>query len=370
MALQGKGFFVWKVPGCENGDVGAIASLARSAGLTHVLVKIANGVLSYNVDPTTGVDYAEQLTDALHTAGIQSIGWHYIYGEDPAGEANKALQRIEQLGLDGYVLDAEGEYKDSSKKKAARKFMSTLRKTLPAFPIALSSYRFPSYHPSLPWKEFLDGCDYNMPQVYWKQAHNAGEQLTQCVLQFQAMAPYRPVIPTGAAFRESGWQPAPGEVQEFLLAAKKLNLTAANFWEWSDARSGVMPGVWETVRDFNWAEGHLSQDICQEYIDCLNTHDPQQIVNLYTSTAVHITSARTVQGTEALLAWYRSLFNQILPSAEFTLTGFSGEGNSRYFSWTAASPSAMVDNGNDTFGLTDDQIAYHYSFFTVTPRSQ
>lgn len=368
MDLKGKGFFIWKIPSCENGDASAIASLARSAGLTHILIKIANGVLSYNIDPGTGVDYAFKLTQALHTFGIQSIGWHYVYGNDPAGEANRALQRIQQLGLDGYVIDAEEEYKEPGKKTAAKQFMAALRNTLPNFPIALSSYRFPSYHPSLPWKEFLDKCDYVMPQVYWIQAHNAGEQLTQTVRQFQSMTPYRPVIPTGAAFRESSWQPTPNEVQDFLVTAKKLNLAAANFWEWSNSRSGIMPGVWETIRDFSWSGQPANVDICQRYIDCANTHDPRQIINLYNPDAVHITAARTVQGLDAIQAWYQALFSQILPTAEFTLTGFSGAGSSRHFTWTATSSLGTVNNGNDTFGLTGDKIAYHYSFFSVTAK--
>ncbi len=61
MTLQGKGFFIWQVPNCESGDANAIASLAASANLTHVLVKIANGILPYNVDKKSGTDWAVQL---------------------------------------------------------------------------------------------------------------------------------------------------------------------------------------------------------------------------------------------------------------------------------------------------------------------
>ena len=50
MLVEGKGFFIWKIPACEGGDVKAIANLAQKAGLSHVLIKIANGSLSYNID--------------------------------------------------------------------------------------------------------------------------------------------------------------------------------------------------------------------------------------------------------------------------------------------------------------------------------
>jgi hypothetical protein len=355
------------VPSCENGDVEAIASQAKSAGLTHVLVKIANGISAYNIDLTTGIDYAMLLTHALHARQIKVWGWHYCYGNNPAGEATKAIQRINQLGVDGYVIDAEAEYKQPGKREAAKKFMTRLRSALPDFPIALSSYRFPSYHPELPWREFLEKCDINMPQVYWMKATNAGEQLTQCLRQFQAMTPRRPIIPTGSAFREHGWQPTTGEVLDFLRAAKSHNLSAVNFWEWSDARSGNLPGIWEAIRDFSWSGTSPQKDICERLFDAYQTHDPNQVGGLYHPTAVHITSARTIQGTEAICSWYSALFTQILPNARFTLTGFGGTGSSRHLNWTAVSSLGKVLNGDDTLGLAGDKIAYHFSSFTVAP---
>jgi len=127
-----------------------------------------------------------------------------------------------------------------------------------------------------------------------------------------------------------------------------------------------MPGVWEAIRDFNWSGAPAPKDICENYIASLNTHDPQQVISLYTSTAVHITSNRTIQGTAAITAWYTTLLNQILPNASFTLANFTSSDNSRHFTWTATSSAGKVQNGNDTFGLTGDHIGYHYSFFTVS----
>ena len=63
------------------------------------------------------------------------------------------------------MIDVEREYKDAGKSKAAATFMNRLRAALPHIPVALCSYRFPSYHPQIPWKVFLERCDLNMPQV-------------------------------------------------------------------------------------------------------------------------------------------------------------------------------------------------------------
>ncbi len=110
----------------------------------------------------------------------------------------------------------------------------------------------------------------------------------------------------------------------------------------------------------------MPRDICEKYMVALNSRDPNQIANLYIPTAVHITSASTIQGLDAIRTWYTTLFNQILPNPTFTLTGFSGSGSSRHFTWTATSSLGRVQNGNDTFGLINDKIAYHYTFFTTT----
>jgi len=363
MALQGKGFFIWKIPNCEHGDPQAIAALAQEAQLTHVLIKIADTIFPYNI--VNGVDLVPPLVQALRARNIQVWGWHYVKGNDPIGEADKAIERVRGLNLDGYVIDAESEYKEAGKAEAAKRFMTRLRAALPNTPITLCSYRFPSFHPQLPWREFLEKCDYNMPQVYWMFAHNAGEQLTRSMREFQSMTPFRPIIPTGSAFQERGWEPTTAEVLDFLQTVQSLNLTAANFYSWDSSRASV-PDVWNTIRDYPWSLPPPPGDITHQLVNALNTHNPDQVINYYTPTAVHVTAARTIQGQAAIRSWYQAVFNSLLPNAAFTLTGFSGSGSSRHFTWTATSSQGSVLNGNDTLGLFNGKITYHYSFFTLS----
>jgi hypothetical protein len=364
MALRGKGYFIWKISSCEGGEPQAIAAQARTANLTHVLIKIADTVYPYNFK--NGADQVPPLVQALRNQGIQAWGWHYVKGEDPLGEANQAIERVRSLRLDGYVIDAEAEYKLPGRAEAANKFMNRLRPALPTIPIALSSYRYPSYHPQLPWREFLLKCDLNMPQVYWLHAHNPADQLIRSVREFQAMTPFRPIVPTGAAYKEFGWQPSPGEVVKFLQTAQSLNLTAANFYSWDSSRAYLLE-VWDAIRNYSWSGGEPPVDITARLIAALNTHNPDQLVRLYNLNAVHVTAARTIQGHTAIRNWYHSMFSQLLPNGAFTLTGFSGTGSSRHFTWTANSAAGKVLNGNDTLGMVNGKIAYHYSFFTVTP---
>lgn len=371
MALQGKGFYIWKIKNCEGGDASQIAKNSKKASLSHVLIKVANGIYSYNYDWTRKIDLVPPVAQALRSAGIQVWGWHYVYGNQPGAEARIAIRRVEELNLDGYVIDAESEYKESGKAAAAKKFMQELRAGLGnSFPVALTSYRFPSLHP-IPWNQFLEKCDYNMPQVYWIRAHNPGEQLTQTLREYESpsIKYHPPIIPVGAAFKEHGWEPRISEVIAFMDTARSLNLSAVNFWEWYACRESLTPknAMWDAISDYEWKLGdQIPKDITEAYIEALNTRDVGKILALYHDRAVHVTSARTIMGKAAIQAWLQTLTTDLLPEAIYTHTGFSGTGNSRHFTWSANTGFRKVLDGNDTFGLADGKITYHYSHFTVT----
>ncbi len=370
MTLKGKGFYIWKIPNCEGGDAHQIAVQAKKSGFSHVLIKVANGIYSYNYDWNRKIDLVPPVAQALRAVGIEVWGWHYVYGDQPSAEARIAVRRVKELNLDGYVINAEAQYKEPGKKSAATQFMRALRAGLGnSIPVGLTSYRYPSLHP-LPWNEFLEKCDYNMPQVYWIHAHNPGAQLARTLNEFEStrIKYRRPIIPIGAAFREHGWEPTKNEVLEFIDTARSLNLSAVNFWEWDSCRSALTPRdeIWNAIATYDWEVGtEIPKDITERYIDALNTHDVEQVLKLYTDRAVHVTSARTVFGKSEIAAWYTTLFNQLLPNATYSRTGFAGSGNSRHLTWNAKSIQRAVLNGNDTLGLSDDKITYHYSFFTV-----
>ncbi len=366
--LRGKGIFIWQIPRIEGGNPQAVAQVAKSANLSHVLVKFCEGPYFYYGKAGLDHDVTPALVAALKAEGVPVWGWHYIYGDDPEGEAQAAIRRIQQLQPEGYVLDVEVEY--YHKHEAAQQFMGMLRQAFPDLPLALSSFRFPSYHPAVPWRVFLSYVDYNMPQVYWITRHNPGAQLRRSVREFQAMEPYRPIIPTGSAYKYGSWVPSPAEIVEFMDTAKALGLSGANFWEWYHIRHILAPSIWETIRDYSWPWDHDQPpaDITEQLVAAWNTHDPARVAALYTPTAVHVSAQRTVAGTTAIAQWYQSLFQQLLPNATFVLTGHSGTGNSRHFTWTATSSRGVVHNGNDTLGLVNGKIAYHFTFFTVTQR--
>lgn len=365
--LYGKGYYVWQLPKCDGADPQAIAKRALAAGLSHVLIKIADGAAKkYNYNYDTKVDLIPPVVAALREVGISIWGWHYVRGEEPEAEAKLAVHRTRELGLDGYVIDAEGEYKKPGRKEAAKVFMRDVRAGLSDIPIALSSYRFPRGHRAFPFSEFLDGCDYAMPQVYFEQAHNPEQQLEICVDQYMGLRPARPVIPTAPTYASPIWRPKPEEIQNFFARAKSLGLSAANAWSWDFATRTAYLDLWRTVAEFDWPGTSPAGDVPDQLIDALNQQDPEKAAALYTENAAHVTGARTVVGHSAIADWYSAVLTQILPKGKFSVTGKSGSGNSRHFTWAADCERGAVSDGNDTLGLSQGKILYHYTFFTVS----
>ena len=379
MALEGKGFFIWRILNCEGGDANAIANKAEAARLTHVLIKIADTRYPFGYDRNNN-DLVPPVSQALKNRGMQVWGWHYVKGSDPAGEARVAIARTRELQLDGYVIDAEHEYKWRGKDAAARLFMTELRQALPNHPIALSSYRFPTYHRELPWAAFLEKCDFNMPQVYWEQAHNPGAQLERSVGEFadtRLVGHARPVMPTGSAYGAGGWVATAEDQRRFYQKALELSLSAANTYSWDWSTSPGHHDLWDAVAGFQWPLAEAAptvpapapmppgvpNDPLQHYVDALNNRDIDLLVSLYHENAGHVNAQRMILGIQSIREWYRKLLDELLPAGNFAIDQVRGKGASWTFNWTFHSPAGQMAGGKDTLGLREGRIQYHYSSF-------
>lgn len=365
MTLLGKGFYIWQIPRCERGDPNQIALKARSAGLSHVLIKIADSTLPYNVDKETKFDYVPAVVERLRQVDIQVWGWQYIRGHNPEGEARMAVQRYKELGLDGFVIDAEVEFKKPGKASAARRYMTELRRGLPNEVIALSTYRYPYTHPEIPYSEFLAGCDIAMPQVYFEKSHNPEAQLTRCVEQYMSLNPARPVIPTAPAYKAGDWKPTPDDLYRFLSKAREMGLFAANAWSWDFASRTPYRDLWNAIAAFEWPAKPPAADMPERLFGRLNQQDPKLIAGLYHEKAAHVTGQRTIVGRDSIRKWYGELLKNRLPAADFKLTGKNGSGKTRHFTWNAESSKGVVIDGNDTIGINEGRIYFHYSYYTV-----
>ncbi len=232
--ISGKGWYLWQLQQC--GAPQQIADEAHLNGVSHLLVKVANGVAPYNGD---GV---KQLVEACQPYGIDVWGWHYLYHNEPVVEAALVIRRINETGVTGYVFDCESECKGKSTQ--ASQFSHLVRDSVGRdFPLALSSYRFPSLHTELPWSAYRSVTNMDIPQVYWEQAHNAGAQLNRSILEYTRLSPRLPYLPTGATYKWNGWKPTLDDVISFLDAVRTNGLPGMNFWEWSLCKRDL-PEIW------------------------------------------------------------------------------------------------------------------------------
>jgi hypothetical protein len=144
-----------------------------------------------------------------------------------------------------------------------------------------------------------------------------------------------------------------------------MGLTAANFWAYDFSTRPSFLDLWDTIATFDWPAGPTVADMPERLVGRINDKDSDLIAGLYRDNAAHVTAQRTIIGREAIAGWYRALLNEAMPNADFKVTGKSGTGPTRQFTWTATSDRGTVADGNDTLGLVDGRIQYHYTYFNL-----
>lgn len=258
--MNGKSIWIWRVKNILGGDPKSIAKRAKEMNLKQVFVKAADGAMRFNLRPPLWLDnIIGPLMDELNLVGIATYGWQYIYGDYPEQEAQRALDRIAKYHFAGWIVDAEGEFDNSSKSMAgpAERYMTTLRAGLPAdYLVGLSTYRYPSVHQSFPWNKFLTAVDFYAPQVYWVEAHNPSFQLEKSLAEYRSLEKRigignKPYYPTGAAYSDKPdvWKPTPDDIRQFHAKALDLGLQSVSYWEWSDA---ILLSLEQTITALTW----------------------------------------------------------------------------------------------------------------------
>ena len=245
--FDGMGVFIWQVKSCTGGlkpesaeGRKALQTTLKTLGVSWAAVKVADGVNGFNLQEIKE-EWKDTILpaffDAEEAAGRRRIGWGYVYGWEPKTEAILAADQIKKYGLDGFIIDAESEYKKAGRAAAAITYMKKLRELCPDTPLALCSFRWPTLHPEFPWKAFTDQMDaakgdVHMPQVYWQGATSVnapGEQLNRSINELYAIKKL-PVVPVGAAYSEHGWTSSPEQMEAFSTQASILALPGINWW--------------------------------------------------------------------------------------------------------------------------------------------
>jgi len=178
---QGKGIWIWHIwelP--NNGNLANIRDKLVSNGIKWVTIKLGDsdewwldpGHQEYNWLLAQGYSNFSQVVSYFHEKNIQVFGWQYMYSYDRWDNPNYtevdiANKILDVSGIDGLIIDAEGEFEGQGKGAIAESYMQAIRSRHLSSFIAYSTFARISSHTWFPYLEFGKHCDAVMPQAYW-----------------------------------------------------------------------------------------------------------------------------------------------------------------------------------------------------------
>jgi Putative peptidoglycan binding domain len=222
-AFEAQGMWIWYLSQSDGGDLASIVAQAHAAGVSTLFIKSSDGSTNY------WSQFSPQLVQTLHENGLRVCAWQYVYGSEPAGEANLGAEAVAD-GADCLVIDAETEYE--GRYAAAQTYIADLRAKIgPNYPLGLASFPYTYEHPSLPYSVFLGpgGAQFNVPQMYWKDIGDSVD--TVYANTFIANRIYgRPIFPLGQTFEN----PSSSELVRFREEAVDYGATGVSFWDWQE----------------------------------------------------------------------------------------------------------------------------------------
>ncbi|HEX7152270.1 MAG TPA: hypothetical protein VF618_12350 [Thermoanaerobaculia bacterium] len=248
--VRGTGIYIYKLPAGGGEDPGKLVKRLKAANVARIYVKVADGA---DVFPRIKPDYNKAVIAEARKQGLSVWGWHYIYGNFPEAEADRAAELVTKFGLQFYIYNAEKHH--YGRAKQAKTFIERLRKNLPNTKLGFSSFKYPTYHPELPWKTFAAAAHFLMPQVYWVEAHNPEKQYDRSWKEWSVLNPKAVMLPTGAAYSDDPekWVPNADEMSRFLRHVHAKGCAGADFWVWDYVAKPANAELLAAITAFTWA---------------------------------------------------------------------------------------------------------------------
>ncbi|TMB95580.1 MAG: hypothetical protein E6J42_10340, partial [Chloroflexi bacterium] len=227
--MAGKWVWVWNWRRCEGGDAERVASRLKAAGCTGAIVKAFDGPRWFD----QGIAWRE-IARALKTNGVAAGAWGYCYGDDPAGEAQRAIETARYGEADLLVLDVEAEFKGRA--QAAEELCVPIRQALgPEYPLYFSSFAIARYHRTFPFEAFRRYCTGAVPQVYWNAFRWPIEDALSTTYEDYAAMGIVPdsIFPAGGLYEEGLVRyPPPEEVHSFIRDVAGRGSAGVSFWSY------------------------------------------------------------------------------------------------------------------------------------------
>lgn len=243
--FTGPAMWIWNLDRSDGGDLEAIATRARLAGMQAVFVKAAEGATLWR-------QFSPELVQGLKAQGLRVCGWQYVRGADPEGEAKAAAAAI-AVGADCFIVDAEKEYE--GRYAPAATYMAALRAAVgAAYPIGFTSFPYVDYHPRMPYSVFLGpgGAQANLPQAYWKDIGNTVDAVSAKTIATNRVYG-RPLAPIGQTYQS----PDPNELRRFRAVWAAYGAAGHSWWSWEATPATLWPVLAEptvptVVTDPGW----------------------------------------------------------------------------------------------------------------------
>jgi Putative peptidoglycan binding domain len=222
-AFEGQGMWIWYVSQSDGGNLASIIAQAHAADVTTLFIKSSDGSSNY------WSQFSPELVAQLHANGLKVCAWQYVYGTNPAGEAELGAKAAAS-GAECLVIDAESQYE--GRYGAAQTYIADLRaKVGPTYPLGLASFPYVYYHTSFPYSVFLGpgGAQFNAPQMYWKDIGNSVDTVyANTYISNRAYG--RPIYPLGQTYSH----PSSEELVRFREEAVDYGATGISWWDWQE----------------------------------------------------------------------------------------------------------------------------------------
>jgi len=293
---NGKGIFIYVLSSSWPGSMASLADYLKANNYDWVAPKMQDGQLPFNTD------LMDEFVREIKRAGIDLVGWGYVYGETTAWrkinnwcvrEKNVTIDMIGKYKPVAWIVNAEKEHKNNSGAAAsAKKYMDSVKAemsitndAIPDVPLGFSSYKFPDSHHAppnytFPFVEFISRSDFIAPQVYWwgtTEALGGANELQMSIFQYDeyngAGLPY---VPAGTFRNDAGtWWATVEQMDAFNNLCQTLeNVSGFNYWDLRFGQQRVE--LKETIDSFIWDFGDEPEppeppegDAMQEIIDQL-----------------------------------------------------------------------------------------------------
>ena len=216
--------WIWYVSQSDGGNLASIVAQAHAAGRHHA-VRQELRRLHQLLEPVQ-----PQLVQELHANGLKVCAWQYVYGSNPAGEAElgaRAVSEWSRLPGDrrrGRVRRPVWRGADLHRRPAGEDRRQPTRSGWRPSPTSTTTRPSPTRSSSGP-----DGAQFNAPQMYWKDIGNSVD--TAYANTYISNRVYgRPIFPLGQTYSN----PSAEELVRFREEAPLYGATGISFWDFQE----------------------------------------------------------------------------------------------------------------------------------------